>query len=129
MEMRDDRGWIRLRPSPIHGIGCFAIRNIPAGTELFPQSSGEMVWIPKRDLINLSPEIAKMYENFCVERGDLVGCPRSFNCMDPSWYPNHSDTPNAFCDPDHEYSLFALQDIAESEEVTLDYNSYAVLDD
>lgn len=126
-QMPHSNVYVRLRPSPIHGIGCFAIRDIPAETDLFPQSSGEMVWVPKKDLVNLPPEIAKLYEDFCVERGDLVGCPSNFNCMDLAWYPNHSDTPNAFCDPAREYSFYALRNIKEGEEVTLDYNTYAVL--
>ena len=127
MRMPHDDVWVRLQPSPIHGIGCFAIRDISAGTDLFPRSSGEMVWIPKNSLANLSSEIAKLYEDFCVECGDLAGCPVNFSCMDVSWYPNHSDTPNAFCDPDKNYSFYALRDIKKGEEITLNYNTYAVL--
>lgn len=119
--------YVRLRPSPIHGIGCFAIRDIPAGAEICSESSDEMVWIPKASLGDLPAEIKKLYDDFCVERDGLIGCPRSFNCMDTSWYFNHSKTPNAFCDPARSYSFYTLREIRAGEEVTVDYNRYEVL--
>lgn len=119
--------YVRLRPSSIHGIGCFAILDIPAGTELFPDSSGEMAWIPKKVINGLPPEIAKLYKDFAVEVKDLFGCPRNFNSMDPSWYLNNSETPNAFCDPKREYSFYTLRDIKDGEEITVNYKEYAYL--
>lgn len=117
----------RLRPSSIHGIGCFAIIDIPAGTELFPNSSGEMTWVRKNELYNLPTEIVKMYEDFGVERGGLMGCPLSFNCLDTSWYLNHSDTPNARCNIEQDYDFYAMRDIKKGEEITVNYNEYAYL--
>jgi hypothetical protein len=32
--------YVRLRPSKLHGVGVFAIREIPPGTNLFPHDPG-----------------------------------------------------------------------------------------
>jgi SET domain-containing protein len=40
--------------------------------------------------------------------------------MEVGWFLNHSDKPNAY----HEnYEYYALRDIKEGEEITIDYNS------
>ncbi|OGN02433.1 MAG: hypothetical protein A2655_01745 [Candidatus Yanofskybacteria bacterium RIFCSPHIGHO2_01_FULL_43_42] len=95
--------YVRLMSSRIHGIGCFAIRDIPAGTNPFEHSSGKMIWIGRNFIegrtleLKLPRELKKLYRDFCVRRGDNYGCPENFNQLDVSWYLNHSKKPNMVC--------------------------------
>jgi len=116
----------RIRPSKIHGIGIFAIVNIKKGIYIFPGNDNPMVWINKSDLLNLSPEIMKLYDDFCVikNNGTLYGCPKNFNMLTIGWYLNHSETPNVGCDIEKGYEFFALRDIKRDEELTVDYRTF-----
>jgi hypothetical protein len=115
--------YARVQASKIHGVGAFAIRRIPIGTYIFPDDDDELVWIDKGSLENLSAEDRKLYDDFCIIRGDLYGCPRSFNKLTPTWYLNESSTPNTAAD--REYRFYALRDIDEGEELTVDYSTYS----
>jgi SET domain-containing protein len=112
--------------SRIHGVGVFAIRNVPKGAKLFEPDDGELVWMKKSALRldELPQRIRQLYEDFCPikDKGRRYGCPRSFNLMTIAWYLNHSKTPNVGCDED--YKFFALRDITTGEELTADYRSY-----
>ena len=45
-----DKVYSRIKPSPLHGIGVFAIKGIPKGTYVFQDENEEMVWISKEGL-------------------------------------------------------------------------------
>jgi|SRR5208282_599762 len=115
--------YVRLQPSQIHGVGVFAIKDIPKGTHIFPDDDEELVWIQKRVLARLSAEERKLYDDFCIIRGDLYGCPQSFNKLTPTWYFNESSAPNMAADSD--YRFYALRHINKGEELTVDYASYS----
>jgi len=115
--------YARLQASPIHGVGLFAIRDIPKGTYIFPDDNEELVWIHRDELSRLSPEQRKLYDDFCIVKGDFYGCPRSFNELTPAWYLNESASPNVGCDS--EYRFFAIRDIKKGEELTVDYDLYS----
>jgi len=121
-----DGVYARLKPSKLHGVGVFAIRDIPKGTNLFPGDDSKLSW-KKRSALKLNmlpPEIKKLYNQFCLikDKGETYGCPSSFNLMTVSWYLNHSKNPNVGCDED--YNFFALRDIKAGEELTADYHTY-----
>jgi SET domain-containing protein len=115
--------YARLGPSPIHGVGVFAIKDIPNGTYIFPEDDDELIWIHKHVLTTLDPEEKRLYDDFCIIRGDLYGCPRSFNRLTPTWYFNECPTPNV--GSDENYRFFALRDIKSGEELTVDYSTYS----
>lgn len=69
----------RLHASKIHGVGVFAIRDISKGTYIFPDDDEELIWIHKSDLGRLSAEERKLYDDFCILKDDVYGCPRNFN--------------------------------------------------
>lgn len=78
----------RLHPSPIHGIGVFAISDIPKDSRIFPNETGEMVWIEKSDIdaLALDESIWAFYRDFCVLRQGKYGCPASFENLTAAWY-------------------------------------------
>ena len=115
--------YVRLQQSTIHGIGVFAIRDIPKGTYIFPDDDDDLIWIDKRELPRLSPEQKKLYDDFCIIRGNLYGCPRSFNKLTPAWYLNESSTPNA--EADKESRFFTTRRIRKGEEITVNYDTYS----
>ena len=115
--------YARLGASPIHGVGVFAIKDIPKGTYIFPDDDDEMIWIDKRALEKLSQDERKLYDDFCVIHGNLYGCPRSFNKLTPAWYFNESQEPNVAADK--EYRFFARRRIKRGEELTVTYDSYS----
>jgi len=80
-------------------------------------------WIKKSRLRGLAGEHRKLYDDFCIKRGEWYGCPRNFNLMTPAWYLNHSSTPNVASDKS--YRFYALRDIRTGEELTVDYGTYS----
>jgi hypothetical protein len=121
--MPHDQVYCRLRPSPLHGVGVFAIRKIPAGLCPFADDEGEFIKVPKSALEGMEPELRRLYEDFCVFEGDTVWCPTSFNLITPSYFLNESKTPNMRCGDDDNF--YALRDIEPGEELTVDYDTYS----
>lgn len=114
----------RLGPSPLHGVGVFAISEISEGTELFPFDKEEPYRIKRRAIRGLTHEQVRLYEDFCLidDHGARLGCPRSFGLMGMSWYLNHSSDPNVRVD--EVLRFFAIRKIARGEELTVDYLQY-----
>jgi hypothetical protein len=110
-----------LKPSR-YGVGVFAIRDIPAGAEIFSGDSNEMRDIDQRDIENCDRAIKKMYEDFCVYKGGKWKGPTHLNNLTIGWYLNHSEVPNLRCDG--EYNFFAIRQINDDEELTVDYTTY-----
>ena len=116
--------YVRLKKSTIHGIGVFAIRDIPEGTKIFSNDESEMVWVDEANIRNIDPELRKLYDDFCVVKSDKYGCPKNFNMLTVGWYLNESkENPNVRCTDD--YDFIALRDIKNGEELTVDYSTYS----
>jgi len=114
--------FVRLKPSSIHGIGVFAIRDIPRGTYVFRGDNLEMTWVKASALKDLDVETKKLYHDFCVSRDGKYGCPRNFNVLTPAWYLNHSKKPNI--NVDKNYDFYSVRPIKKGEELTIDYETY-----
>jgi len=83
-----------------------------------------MVSIDKNDLKGIEPELKKLYDDFCIIKGDEYKCPRSFNCLTVGWYINESrDNPNVKCT--EEYDFVATRDIMKDEELLANYSTYS----
>jgi uncharacterized protein len=120
--------WVRLGLSEIHGIGVLAIRPIPAGTDIFANDRVPLIWVPRAELerSGLSDSERALYHDFGIGRGDAIGCPANFNSLTPGWYLNRP-APGAAANvgTDSTFVFTALRDIAEGEELTVDYASFS----
>lgn len=119
----DFQVYVRLKPSSIHGIGVFAIQDIPANTPVFYGDDENLIWIEESYVLGCSCEIQRLYKDFCVMKSGKYGCPKNFNALTPAWYLNHSETPNVVIDKD--YRFFSSQDIRTNEELTVNYSTFS----
>lgn len=118
-----DNVYTRLGPSPVHGVGVFAIRPIPQGTNIFQKDVVKMVWVSKSELGDVGPKLKKLYEDFCVVKGNYYGCPVNFNSITPGWYLNNSDDPNVRCTED--FDFIAIKNINIGDELFARYSDYS----
>jgi hypothetical protein len=115
--------FVRLKVSE-HGVGVFAIKDIPANTNIFQNDTAKMVWIDQSKVKNLEPELKKLYDDFCVIEDNKYGCPESFNQLTVGWYLNHdSNNPNVICDKN--YDFYSMREIKIGEELKVDYSTFS----
>jgi uncharacterized protein len=114
--------YTRLKPSKIHGVGVFAIQPIPKGMHLL-NSDEEIYWIDEAYIRQLPKNLRRLYEDFCIIKNGKYGCPQNFNNLTMGWYLNDSSNPNVAMDED--YNLYAIRDIAEGEELTIDSSKFS----
>ncbi|MEA3054341.1 MAG: uncharacterized protein QOG72_3244 [Sphingomonadales bacterium] len=120
--------WVRLGLSAVHGIGVFAIRPIPAGTDLFANDGVPLVWVDKAELeqADLTEAERAFYHDFGINRGERIGCPANFNNLTPGWYLNRpAPGVEANVRTDESLAFVAGRDIAEGEELTIAYESFS----
>lgn len=112
----------KLAPSPVHGIGVFAMRDIPKGQKLYIDMQPKLYNLPYSEFRNLFPEvrddILSRWPN--VLNGSYFGYPDTRITA----YMNHSETPNYDAINDE-----VLEDIAAGEEIFEDYRKIARADE
>src|SRR5436189_1569602 len=118
----------RIAPSPISGVGVFAIVPIPKGTDIFANDRSDMVWVEEAELdrAGLSPAHRALYADFGVRRDGRLGVPRNFNLLTTGW---HLNEPAEGAEPNvgvtKGLAFIALRDIAQGEELTLRYETFS----
>jgi SET domain-containing protein len=116
--------YTRLGASPKHGIGVFAIRDIPAGISPFPDEPSPLVPVSIAAVEALAdPALRQMYVDFCPLVGGHYQAPSDFRLMSQSWYLNHADEPNIRSGPD--LVFVTARAILKGEELTSDYRTYS----
>ena len=66
----------------------------------------------------------KLYDDFCIIKGNKYGCPINFNSLTVGWYLNESkENPNVRATND--YDFIAIRDIKKGEELTVDYSTFS----
>ncbi|RYB02567.1 SET domain-containing protein-lysine N-methyltransferase [Lichenibacterium ramalinae] len=116
--------YTRLGVSPGLGVGVFALRDIPQGTNPFRGETAALARIPAATVEAIAdPAARRMYLDFCPLVDGHFLAPSSFNAMTVSWYMNHSDRPNIACDPD--LNFLAARPIRAGEELTVDYRTFS----
>ncbi len=113
-----------LRPSKLHGIGVFAIKDIPQGTkDVFSNHDAEWIKVSKEEVNNLPEESIQLVENFCLYDKDHYYVPEyGFKVFDMVVFLNHSETPNLISINDGEY-FETTRDIRCGEELLVDYGT------
>ncbi len=116
--------YVMIQPSPLHGIGVFAIRDIPKGTrDLFSQGIGEWIQLTIAEVEALPKHSRDLVENHCLFDEDFYYVPDyGFKLVDLVIYLNHSDTPNMISVNDGEF-FEAICDIKAGEELLVDYGT------
>jgi SET domain-containing protein len=116
--------FITLKPSPTHGIGVFALVDIPKGTKnLFSNDTSEWIHLTTEEVESLPVQSKSLIENFCLYDADGYFVPEyGFKMMDLVVYLNHSDTPNVVSVNDGEY-FETIKEIKVGEELFIDYGT------
>lgn len=116
--------WIAIRPSPVEGIGVFALRDIPAGTRgLFSKGVGEWIPVSKKEVTSLPDHARALIENYCLyDEENYFVADYGFKVMDLVNYLNHSETPNLISIRDGE-DFETTRLILSGEELFIDYGS------
>jgi SET domain-containing protein len=124
---RFNRFWASPKPSEIHGIGVFAIRDIPKGKNPFQT-------LPKYDAVGyaritedeldaLPPKLSELIRALFVPTGGKMYVPNhGMNVIRLNCYLNHSTNPNMRTKDG--YDFIALRKIVGGEELTVDYHTY-----
>ena len=118
--------YVRLALSKVHGIGVIAIKPISQGTDIFANDRVEMVWVDRAALAELLPAERRLYHDFGIARGELIGCPVNFHNLTPGWYCNEpAPGEEANVDVGADFAFRARRDIAEGEELTVRYAQFS----
>jgi SET domain-containing protein len=115
----------RLAPSPIHGLGVFAVAPIRQGTAVWRFAAGLDMEFPPDIMPTLLPHVREFFAHYGYLDRNVQ---RIILCFDDARFVNHSATPNVAADYARDrYGLdVALRDIAAGEEITMNYEGFEV---
>lgn len=121
--------FIGLAPSPIHGIGVFALADIPANTmDLFSKETDDWPAIPLAMADTLPQHAQKLISTYCLsDEENIYLPPHGFKIIDLAIFLNHSDEPNLKQVEAGNYFV-TLRDIKTGEELFIDYNTLETTD-
>lgn len=116
--------YVRLLPSNTHGIGVFAIQDIPKGCrDIFMDEEGDWIKLTFAEVNELPDPSKKLIENFCLfDETDYFVPLEGFKKMDLSLYLNHSDQPNLISIDEGRY-FETTRVIKSGEELFIDYGT------
>ena len=116
--------YVMLKPSPIEGVGVFAVQDIPKGCrEMFskPGIDDEWITVSKKEVEILPAHAQFLVGNYCLYDEENYFIPaHGFKKMDVSLFLNHSDQPNIISINDGDF-FETTRDIKAGEELFIDY--------
>lgn len=117
--------YVRVKPSPIHGVGLFAVRDIPKGENPFRSLVKTRYYkIHESDLADFPTEVAKMINDYCSgDKGYIYIPVTGLNPLELGHFINHSDNPNVITVDDGD-NFQTTRLIRKGEEVVVDFNTY-----
>ena len=120
--------FVMLKPSPVEGIGVFAIADIKKGQRnIFSNDKSEWVKISKEEIASLPEHSKAVVENYCLYDEENYYVPGyGFKMVDLVIFLNHADEPNIVSINDGE-DFEALADIRAGSELFIDYGT--IVDD
>jgi SET domain-containing protein len=121
--------YCRIKPSSVAGVGVFAIRDIPKGTNPFKMfKEGDFVEADAKEIFdNLNiPQTVKELINdmYVVEEEKIYLNSFGLNSINISSLLNHSNNPNMET-TDGAENFIALRDIKTGEELFVNYYTYS----
>jgi SET domain-containing protein len=122
-ELQSDT-YVMIKPSPLDGIGVFAIKDIPKGCRtMFSKNIGEWIKIPKAEVELLPAHSKTLIETYCLYDDENYFIPDyGFKVMDLVNFLNHSDEPNITSINDGEF-FEAIIDIPAGQELLINYGA------
>jgi hypothetical protein len=123
--------YCRLQPSKIHGIGVFAVRDIPKGRNPFKTipkyADFGYVRITEDELDALPHMLSGTIRALFIPTDGVMHIPNhGTNVIRLNCYLNHSASPNMHTK--NGYDFTALRKILVGEELTVDYRTYGADD-
>ena len=118
MKRKISKAFVYLNASGVHGVGCFADRDIRSGELVRVWDGEDSRWVTNRK-VNASPQAA-LYRKFGIRSTGGYWVPLDFLRISTGWYMNHDAEPNLGSD-DGDVTYYALRDIPAGEELTIDY--------
>jgi SET domain-containing protein len=117
----------QLQPSPIHGVGVFAIRKIPKGRGPFrtlaKYATTGLVRVTEDERAALQPKLAALIRALFVPTADKLYVPTSgLNVIHLCAYINHATRPNLRTRDGARF--ITKREIDPGEELTVDYRTY-----
>ena len=118
--------YVAIKPSAIHGIGVFAIADIPKGCrDLFSKNVGNWIKVSIADVEKLPGHSRSLIETYCLyDEENYFVADYGFKVMDLVNYLNHSSAPNIVSVNDGEY-FEAIVDIPAGNELLISYELIA----
>ena len=125
--------YCRIKSSKKHGVGVFAIRDIPKNSNPFKVSNSEcmkqrLINIDEKDINKLHPEVKKLINDFYHKENKVYSIPyKGLNSNDISFYMNTSNKPNIGFKTIKNCSLVVfntLRKIKKGEELFINYNDF-----
>lgn len=126
--------YVRIMSSKIHGVGVFAIKDIPAGICPFEYAGNKCgidkyTRVHKDKLESVDKNVIKMLDDFLgLDNKGYYDIPsRGLNSMDVSFYMNFSTKPNIDIvnDDDCNFVVFKTNRlIKKGEELFINYNKF-----
>jgi SET domain-containing protein len=122
-ELQQDT-YVRVKPSQVHGIGVFAIRDIPKGCRtIFSKGVGEWIKISFVEAELLPSHSQDLLETYCLYDEENYFVPDyGFKLMDIVLFLNHSSEPNIISVNEGE-QFEAMRDIKTGEELLVHYDT------
>jgi SET domain-containing protein len=113
----------RVAPSKIHGVGLFAVKRIPKGTDPFLNSlEDKYVEFTLEDMKKLEPGIRKIVHDMSGFENNIYHVHAyGFNIIHPLFFINHSKESNIVTKG---LRYIASRDIEVGEELTVDYETF-----
>jgi len=118
--------YCRIMPSKIHGVGVFAIKDIPKGIDPFKTTNNikyNSIELYDQDIKDLDINVKKMLDDFFGKECTYVPL-NGLNSLDISFYMNSTENPNidTIDDEKSEYFVFRTnRDIKKGEELFIKY--------
>jgi SET domain-containing protein len=116
--------YVALQPSATHGIGVFAIRDIPKGCRnIFSKDNDNYIELSMAEVDRLPVHAKNFIETYYLyDAGHYFIPAHGCKIMDMANYLNHSSSPNIISVADGVW-FEAIRDISKGEELFVDYGT------